>query len=450
MYPKERRIHMKLKPGKKAVSLAAALTLLFGVITAPSGEYSVSAASSTSITDKQDKIKDLENRNKEIDNEMSQIDGDITENEELQDLALEKLNNAKEQVDNYNNLLYYKEQDIDTKQAEINNLDIQIEAKEKDIEKKKADISDLEAENEKNLVEFGDMLHALYITENSDMFSVLAESSDIYDLLVRTEMMLNITDQNNRLMNELKQSLAQAEEMLEQLKKDAEDLNTLHVKLDGDMKELTDAKADLEREQAAAQTLSDKFNDEYNYYSTVIGNFEYKQSQLKNEKAANKEEIEDYEKQIQREIMLAQQNSSQVYQEGEWLWPVDTKFHMITTEFGYDPWRNGNHNAIDIAGGGINGTNIYASKGGVVITAKENYIPGYSYGKYVVIDHGNGYSTLYAHCSALYVTVGQTVSQGEAIAAVGSTGWSTGPHLHFAVNKDGVPQDPFNYVPRFW
>ncbi len=128
---------MKLKPGKKAISLATALTLLLGVITAPGGEYSVSAASSTSITDKQDKIKDLENRNKEIDNEMSQIDGDITENEELQDLAFEKLNNAKEQVDNYNNLLYYKEQDIDTKQAEINNLDIQIEAKEKDIEKYK-------------------------------------------------------------------------------------------------------------------------------------------------------------------------------------------------------------------------------------------------------------------------------------------------------------------------
>lgn len=441
---------MKLKLVKKSVSFVIALSLIFGSVMTSGGEYSVRAATSTSITDKQDKIKDLEERNKAIDSEMSKIDGDITENEELQDLAYEKLNNAKEQVDNYNNLLYYKEQDIDTKQAEINNLDIQIEAKEEEIENKKADIKALEDENEKNLEEFGDLLHALYITENNDMFSILAESSDIYDLLVRTEMMLNITEQNNRLMNELKQSLAQAEEMLEQLKKDAEDLNTLHVKLDGDLKELNDAKADLEKEQAAAKELSDKFNNEYNYYSTVIGNFEYRQSQLKNEKAANKEEIEEYEKQIQREIMLAQQNSSQVYQEGAWLWPVDTSYHMITTEFGYDPWRNGMHNAIDISGGGINGANIYASKGGVVITAKENYIPGYSYGKYVVIDHGDGYSTLYAHCSALYVTVGQTVSQGEAIAAVGSTGWSTGPHLHFAVNKDGVPQNPFNYVQRFW
>ena len=290
----------------------------------------------------------------------------------------------------------------------------------------------------------------MYITENSDIFSILADSSDIYDLLVRTEMMINITEQNNNTMNELKQSLAQSEEMLEQMKKDVEDLNTLHVKLDNDLAELSAAKADLVNEQAAAQELSDKFNSEYNYYSSVIDNFEYKQSQLKSEQAANREEIEEYEKQIQREIMLAQQGSNQVYQEGEWIWPLESKYHMITTEFGYDSWRNGMHNAIDISGGGINGSNIYASKGGVVITAKNNYIPGYSYGKYVVIDHGDGYSTLYAHCSALYVTVGQTVNQGDVIAAVGSTGWSTGPHLHFAVNKDGVPQNPFNYVERFW
>ena len=65
---------------------------------------------------------------------------------------------------------------------------------------------------------------------------------------------------------------------------------------------------------------------------------------------------------------------------------------------------------------------------------------------YVVIDHGNGYQTLYAHCSAIYVSVGQKVNKGDVIAAVGSTGWSTGPHLHFEVRKDGARQDPLAYV----
>ena len=441
---------MNLRIGKKlknTISFAVSLAVVLGVAVSlpPNGEQSV-RAESASISDKKDKIKDLQERNQQIDNEMAAIDGNIADNEKLQDLAFEKLTNAKAQVDNYNNLLYYKEQDIELKQADINALDIQIEAKEQEIEKKKKDIENLEAENEKNLEEFGEMLHALYITENTDMFSVLAESSDIYDLLVRTEMMLNITKQNNELMEELQASLAKAEEMLKQLQQDSEDLNNYHIKLDQDMADLQSAKDDLIEEQKAAQELSNLYNDEYNHYSTIIENFEYRQSQLKNEEKANKAEIEEYEKQIQREILLAQQASSQVYQEGEWIWPLDISFHMITTEFGYDSWRDGMHYAIDISGGGINGTPIYASKGGTVITAKDNYIPGYSYGKYVVIDHGNGYSSLYAHCSAIYVTVGQVVNQGDAIAAVGSTGWSTGPHLHFAINKDGVALDPFDFV----
>lgn len=433
---------------KKAKSIVLALAVLCGaaVIMTPCGEQNVSAATSTSITDKQDKIKELQNRNNQIDNEIASIDDNISDNEHLQDLAWERLNNAKDQLDTYNHLLYDMEQDIDAKQADINALDIQIAAKEEDIKQQKKDIAALEAENEKNLEKFGDMLHALYITENSDIFAVLSDSSDIYDLLVRTKLVMNVTEQNDKLMQELKQSLADAEDMLAQLEQAAADLETFHIKLDNDMKELEKKKDDLIEKQKEAQAASDKFNSEYDYYSSVIDNFEYRQSQLKNEKAANREEIEEYEKQIQREIMLAQQNSNQTYQQGDWLWPVDTRFHYITTYFGYDSWRGGQHNAIDIGDGGINGTNIYASKSGVVITAKDTYIPGYSYGKYIVIDHGDGYSTLYAHCSAIYVTVGQSVNRGDVIGAVGSTGWSTGPHLHFAVNVNGVPQEPFNYV----
>ncbi|MCH5200681.1 MAG: M23 family metallopeptidase, partial [Oscillospiraceae bacterium] len=169
---------------------------------------------------------------------------------------------------------------------------------------------------------------------------------------------------------------------------------------------------------------------------------------LEQEKKANAKEVEEYEKQIQEEIRKAQQGSSQVYQDGEWWYPLDSKHNVVTTYFGYDDWRSGNHSGVDLWSGSINGANIYASKSGTVITAKTDYIPGYSYGKYVVIDHGNGYSTLYGHCSAIYVTVGQQVNQGDVIAAVGTTGWSTGPHLHFEVRINGIAQNPFNYITR--
>ena len=89
---------------------------------------------------------------------------------------------------------------------------------------------------------------------------------------------------------------------------------------------------------------------------------------------------------------------------------------------------------------------LTAKKAGTVIVAETSYIPGYSYGMYVVVDHGGGYTTTYAHLSDVYVYVGQEVAQGESLGAVGSTGYSTGPHLHFEIRLNGEPENPFNYV----
>ena len=433
---------------KRGVGIVTALALTLGIAAAPSERLEVSASSS--ITEKQDKIKELEERNKEIDNQIANISGEISENKELQDLWLSKINLAKDQVDNYNNLLYLKEQDISAKQADITALDLQITAKEQEIEQKQRDIAALEVENEENLEKFGEVLRALYMTENSDIFSVLAESSDIYDLLVRTKMMINVTDQNERMMEELQASIKDTEAKIAQLEDDEQQLQAYHKKLEDDMSALEAAKTDLLDKQAEASKLSDEYTQNYNTYSALISDFQNRQQQLQSEKKANAAEIADYEKQIQREIQQAQQNSNQVYQQGDWMWPVELQFHYLTTYFGYDSWRNGNHSGIDIGDGGINGTNVYASKSGTVITAKDTYTPGYSYGKYVVIDHGDGYSTLYGHCSAIYVSVGQQVNQGDVIAAVGNTGWSTGPHMHFEVRVNGVAQDPFNYVKKHW
>lgn len=100
----------------------------------------------------------------------------------------------------------------------------------------------------------------------------------------------------------------------------------------------------------------------------------------------------------------------------------------------------GFHTGIDIAGG--SGTPIVASKSGRVITATYHS----SYGNYIIIDHGNGYQTLYAHASKLNVSVGQSVSQGQVVALVGSTGNSTGPHVHFEIRINGNHTNPLNYI----
>ncbi len=98
------------------------------------------------------------------------------------------------------------------------------------------------------------------------------------------------------------------------------------------------------------------------------------------------------------------------------------------------------HEGIDIAAS--TGAPIWAAAAGTVIHA--GWLGGY--GNLVVLDHGNGLATAYAHCSAILVGVGQTVAQGETIALVGSTGHSTGPHLHFEVRVNGVAVDPLLYL----
>ena len=125
---------------------------------------------------------------------------------------------------------------------------------------------------------------------------------------------------------------------------------------------------------------------------------------------------------------------------GAFGWPVPYT-RNITSYYG--PRWGSYHYGIDIAASGVNGQAIVASSSGTVTWAGWD---NSGYGYYVVIDHGNGYSTLYGHCSAVYVSKGQSVSKGQTIAAVGSTGWSTGPHLHFEIRNGGTKLNPMNYL----
>ncbi len=125
---------------------------------------------------------------------------------------------------------------------------------------------------------------------------------------------------------------------------------------------------------------------------------------------------------------------------GSFMWPVPHT-HNITS---YMEWRWGRmHNGIDIAGGGDYGQPFVAADGGTVVWSGDD---GGGYGNYVMIDHGNGYMTVYGHACELACSTGDYVSQGQVIGYIGSTGNSTGPHLHFEVRLDGEYQDPLNYV----
>ncbi|PIZ94495.1 MAG: peptidase M23, partial [Candidatus Magasanikbacteria bacterium CG_4_10_14_0_2_um_filter_37_12] len=117
-----------------------------------------------------------------------------------------------------------------------------------------------------------------------------------------------------------------------------------------------------------------------------------------------------------------------------YIWPANVR--TITQYFG---WR---HTGLDIAG--PVGSSIYAAKSGKVITSQDGWNGGY--GNYVIIDHGGGVQTLYGHSSRRLVSVGEQVKQGQTIALIGSTGNSTGPHLHFEVRVNGRRSNPLQYI----
>ncbi len=122
---------------------------------------------------------------------------------------------------------------------------------------------------------------------------------------------------------------------------------------------------------------------------------------------------------------------------GTFIYPTDR--HWLSG-YNYEPKIN--HLAIDLAAN--LGDNIYASDGGLVVYAGLN---NYGYGNMIMIDHGNGFQTLYAHLSAIFVSCGQGVTKGQVIGAAGATGHASGPHLHFEIRYNGVPQDPWDFLP---
>ena len=426
----------------------------------------------------------------ELDRKIAEIDTDIANSEELQDYYFRKLMASKEQIDLINGKIYEKEQEIAAKEGEIAAKEEEIRLKEGEISSKEAEIYAvetvisqtekhigdksteiqlLEQHNLENVEKFGQILHAMYITNTDDYMSVIAGSADFYDIFVRSEILKSVSEQNLDFMHQLLDDIHKLEndkvqldgdiQQLESDKKALEDDKAVLAEqreglkyerdvLDTEKSNLLDDKKALDGERAEAQAISDEYTSEYNAVSQQIKDFEERQKNYAYQQQVSRDEIAKWEaerEELIRKAQLAASNSV-VYDNGDWIWPLDHVYTRITTYFGWDSEWSRNHGAIDIAGAGIMGQNIYASKSGEVIVAKTSYIPGYDYGMYIVIDHGNGIQTLYAHCSSIYVTVGQMVNQGDVIGAVGSTGYSSGPHLHFEMRENGVRVDPLQRV----
>ena len=289
-----------------------------------------------------------------------------------------------------------------------------------------------------------------YMYENgeSDYFDIILGSKSVEDLLNQGEYMAKISDYDNTLLDRYKEAKRIAKEKKVEKEEKLAELNMT-------LAELEIKKAENERLAQAKGVQMEKFaalikeaGNKISEYDLEIGKKEQYIDQLI--AAAEKAERERREREARE---AAARLANQANQTGQivtgkasaagMIWPMPSS-SRITSGFGYRSevmYGSGTfHNGIDIA---VNaGTPIIAAKAGRVIGAGYHY----SMGNHVIIDHGGGVYTVYMHASRLLVSVGQEVSRGQTIALVGSTGMSTGPHLHFSVKINGAYVNPLKYV----
>lgn len=432
---------MKLK--KLLHSLTSFVTI-FALTSGIIVTYAPAGAEDLTVDDIKSRIEQIKQDNEQRREEIDRIQGDITDKQEDLDNTAKLLAEQKELVDYYYNLVYYKNQDIDSLQGDIDTLTDEIAKKDEAIATAEKNIDKLDKENKANLEKFAQIVRTMYTSGTGDMFGVLAGSTDFYDLMINSEVVGKISEQNLQFMNDLTADMKKLSSDKKLLETDKADLEQSKKQLDSQMTKLLSEKQELDGLVSDAESAKSTYESDYNKYSAAVSDLEDQKSNLQYEISVSEADIEAYEEQI-KELIKQQTNPDKVYQEGEWYWPVPGRSY-ISCNFGWDADFGRWHKGVDIGDGGIYGDSILASKAGTVIVAETSYIPGYSYGMCVVVDHGGGYTTTYAHMSAVYVSVGQEVAQGEALGAVGSTGYSTGPHLHFEIRLNGEPENPFNYV----
>lgn len=331
----------------------------------------------------------------------------------------ETIDILEEQIDLYNDLVAVKEEEIRVASAN----------EQEQFERYKARIRAME---ENGTISY---------------LSILFGANDFSDMLGRIDIISEVMDADKRMAddltaarNALEEAKAGYEEVITGLEDTKNELEALKVELDAEKEESIKLVEALEgnidelnkmydEEDAAEEAIWDEINE----MQAELDRRAEEARRKAEEEARRKQELEN--------------SAAYIVSTGSFIWPSAVS-RKVTSPYGmrYHPtlyvWRM--HSGIDI-GGADYGTDILAADGGVVSVATY----GSGYGNYVMINHGNGIMTLYAHMSKYYVSVGDVVKQGDVIGAVGSTGVSTGPHIHFEIRINGSTVDPLQYFSNY-
>lgn len=330
---------------------------------------------------------------------------------------------------------------LDTLENQRDALQREIDAIEVKIEKTEAEIVETENRIEQKKNEFKEVydvycqrLRAMYISGNVSTLEMFLETGmDMSAILTRAEMVKQVSSNDKKTLDDLMakmQEIEQERQLLSQKKieldEDKANLDKQKTQLQSSIDDIAASKRELDAEAAEANAL--------------IKSIDSKQTGIMETIETDQKKLEQIENELRYANNAVQTPSNYVPGSGQLGYP--TSYRTISAYYPTYP-SGGRHGGIDFPC--PTGTPVYAADSGYVTAAGWT---NWGYGNYVMINHGNGITTLYGHNSSVKVSVGQAVSKGEVIAYSGSTGNSTGPHVHFEVRlgPNLTRTNPLNYL----
>lgn len=394
--------------------------------------------------------------------EQAVIQGQIDDIQAQQDAnweSIEEMVAYKSQVDSEIFLLY----------SELDNLNKQITAYTTLIAQTQAELDASLAALEELNIRYRARVRAMEEEGALSYWEVLFKAKNFTDLIDRLNMIKEIAEADQRLMDEMRQATEEVARTKETLEGEKASLEASRVEQEAAMAALEAKRAEsdavlreLNANHLEMEALHEQFDAEKNALAQEIAQAEkeYNEAKRKEEEERRRQEEEQKRKEEEEKRKEEEENRKEEEEnrkEQEDKNPGDSSGGTTPPPSSDKSWRqpcsytyissaygkrgSGWHNGVDFAA--PRGTPIYASRSGTVTTAKSLT---YSYGNYVVINHGDGFSSLYAHMDYYEVSQGQYVSQGQLIGYVGSTGNSSGNHLHFTIFYNGEDVNPMNYL----
>lgn len=319
-------------------------------------------------------------------------------------------------------------------EEELEILKGQIQEAKTSVEKLQGELSQAEAERERQYTTMKMRIKYMYENGNQEYISILFSATSLADLLSRSEYIEKIADYDKKIFARYQKIEAEVREKQQQCQKK--------------LQELEDLRSQTQKEKKAVKELRQSKKEKLEQIDQQMEQSQDQIDEYTRQAVAAENEVETLLQKKQDEIdreMAAGSGNSGSHTKGL-SWPLQGGAGRISSGFGPrnspTAGASSNHKGIDLAI--ASGTPILAAGAGRVVTAAYSS----SAGNYVMISHGDRLYTVYMHCSRLAVKVGDSVSKGQVIAYVGSTGISTGAHLHFGVSVNGSYVNPLNYVSR--